>query len=165
MNELRINVRVSQEQKANLTKAANARRKTLTSFMVEAALTEARAPFQESTGCTAGFSGIPSFMVANLHIARRGGKGGYRNAGWHFAIHILSLDPLSADGDEDWGGVLETEFRPILEALECGEEVAVQALAKWMKTRFPEIAKQVPTRRWAQFAAGMFQAHEEGRVL
>ena len=90
-------------------------------------------------------NGLPGYMRASLRTASTGGTNGYEQAGYTLGQHLGSESPLSMEDDE-WD-----------EALAAADEFIddEQRLRTWLASTFPRIWSCVPSKRRAQFVAGV----------
>jgi len=101
-------------------------------------------------------TGVPSFFRACCHEARRGNRCTYAHPGYHLTIHLWSQQPYDMD-DDKWA----KETDRLTNALDQHDDDGVW---NWFKEHFPKCMKLVPTRRKAQFVAGVRQAYDEERI-
>lgn len=101
-------------------------------------------------------TGVPTFFRACCHEASQGNEWTYAHPGYHLAIHLWGQQPYDMD-DDQWA----KETDRLTNALDHQDDDAVW---NWFKEHFPKCMKLVPTRRKAQFVAGVRQAYEEERI-
>jgi Protein of unknown function (DUF1778) len=150
-----IVLRVSTENKQTIKAAADSVDKSLTTFVIDAALKQAeqvkrRPPARGVHG------GLASWFRATCYEASKGGTGGYEAAGFKLAAALGSEIPGDIEDDE-WPAEVEK-----LEALLDGDDD--RAVIDWFEQHYPRFIALVPSRRRAQFVAGVVRAHREGEI-
>jgi len=103
------------------------------------------------------FGGVPSYFRYGCLEAQRGGSSTYFTPAWHLAIHTEENMPDDMDDEEEWEGLVD-ELREA-----AGNEDA-ETVWDWYSKVFPKCMVLVPPRRKDQFAKGVFQAWEDGRL-
>jgi hypothetical protein len=150
-----IVLRISTEDKATIKAAADSVSKSLTTFIIDAALKEAgqvarRPPAKGVHG------GVPSWFRATCYEASKGGTGGYEIAGFKLAAAVGSESPYDLEGDE-WAD----EIDKLKALLDSDDDKPVIA---WFVQHYPKMMALVPARRRDQFVAGVARAYEEDEI-
>jgi hypothetical protein len=96
---------------------------------------------------------LPSYFVLNCAAASAGGRGSYSEAAWHLAVHVWG-DFITHHG-------MSRSIALLDRALERRNEGGVLA---WFDRHYPRCMALVPRRRRAQFARGIWAAHEQERI-
>jgi hypothetical protein len=150
-----VMLRISTEDKATIKAAADSVNKSLTTFITEAALKQARQ-VKRRPPAKGIHGGVPTFFRALCAEAANGGAHGYSVPGSHLANALGSAAPDDLDNDE-W----QVEIDELTGLLADDDDKPVLA---WFVQHFPKCMALVPARRRAQFVVGVRAAHEEGRV-
>ena len=104
--------------------------------------------------------GVPRFMWALCMEARQGGRNTYRNVGYQLAIHLGEQRPADIQLKE-WIEEVEDLNRLLgSDSYTADPEDAWD----WFTSHFPRIMELVPSRRRAQFVAGVREARADGRL-
>lgn len=96
------------------------------------------------------FAGYPTFLRAHLDAASQGGAGGYAEAGFHFGLHVHSMEPFDTDSDE-WAEIIAAELVPLIARRDDAAVVA------WLLRRYPRIMPRVQARRHQNFLSGFYR--------
>lgn len=148
-------LRISIEDKATIKAAAVQVGKSLTTFIVEAALKQVRV-VQRRPPSRGIHGGLPTWFRATCYDAANGGANGYESAGFGLARACGSEIPHDLDFDE-WGIQVD-----VLKGLLDDEDG--DGAWKWFKQHYPKCMVLVPSRRWQQFIDGVRRAHEDGLI-
>jgi hypothetical protein len=148
-----IVLRVEGETKRTLATAASRRGKSMSAFVIDAAVAEARRVEANPPRYESKFRGVPTFFRGNCATAAQGGAGGYRLAGWHLAHHTGRLMEYETDEERD------AKAEELEQALARDDSAAVLA---WYEREFPRCMELVPSRRREQFLKGVFEVAEDG---
>jgi Protein of unknown function (DUF1778) len=150
-----ITIRVDSEDKNLLEAAARNRGMTLTGFALKTLMREAEreAPRQRRN------LKVPILFRTACQEARRGGAGGYIQAGRLLVKHALEQRGTGrleedAEVEEYTEGDALQELNDFL--LEADED---ERALEWCERHFPECLALVPTRRRQQFAEGLIDAY------
>lgn len=147
-------IRVSEEKKKCLEKAARERHKSLTSFLLDAGIKEAQKKLPKVS--PRAFRGAPTFFKALCAEARQGGANNYGLAGHELARHLASNIPYDFEEDE-WLEQLDN----LLNMIE--EERDLDAW-NWFREYYPKCMELVPNRRKDQFLSGVKEYLEKNEL-
>lgn len=163
-----IHVRIDQADKKRLGAAAARRGLTLSSFVVQTLLREAKQEPEPETFAPAGEGeDLPPLFLTACNEAKRGGDG-YTLAGRILILHALG-DASEEVADELSMIVFDMEAAEIGDlpdrtalgvAVDSLTEGPLTALLAWCERNFPEYLAVIPKRRQRQFAQGLAEAHE-----
>jgi hypothetical protein len=148
-------LRISAEDKKAIKAAAERGGKSLTTFITEAAMKQARE-VERRPPAKGIHGGVPTFFRACCMTAASGGESGYASPGWHLASAVGSQIPYDLDLDE-W----EQEVDALKELLADGDD---EGAWDWFKRHYPKCMALVPTRRRDQFVQGVRRAYDEDRI-
>jgi Protein of unknown function (DUF1778) len=155
-------IRVSQEHKERIERAAKCQGLSLTTFVTEAALgaakkvekkqaaAEARAPEKRVPRKTSG--ACPTFFRAVVLEAQLGGAQGYVLAGRQLLGAAASL--IAADDSEE----LYEKYEELGELVYAEDEEGVLG---WFDRELPRCMALIPRRRRSEFLRGVYQEVEE----
>jgi len=154
-------IRISEVDKMAISQAAKETGKTVTSFIVGAALAAVRRTSKHAeargSGSGARHGGVPNWFRAMCGEAARGGNLGYRDVGKRLAESLGGEIPDGLDLDE-WSDALEC-LRS-----DC-EDSDHEGIWEWFAEYFPKAMKLIPDRRLHLFSDGVLEAHEESGGL
>lgn len=102
-----------------------------------------------TTSKVAVYTGVPTFLQAQFRTSRKGGRGGYADAGRQLGKHVNHLEPHGLETDE-WLTSLDAELDPLTAA---DDDVGVLA---WLDARFPAVMSEVPRQRRGSFLRGFY---------
>jgi Protein of unknown function (DUF1778) len=150
-----IIMRVDPEIKERIEEAAATVGKSLTTFVLEAAMNAADnvsidAPVGKNQD-------VPMYFAIHCMEARHGGANGYENAAYHLAIHVLNEAP----DDVTWPQWQE-ECRRLYDLCRHGDD---NGIWNWFKDHYPRCMKLVPGRRKKRFLQGVYQAYQDDKML
>jgi hypothetical protein len=147
-------VRVDEEAKQRIKKAAHAAGKSMTAFVLENAMQaveklERSRPRESRVNRGA----CPTFFRACCATAKSGGDSGYKWAAYELTRALDGLCPDELDAPE-WTDHLEV----LSDLLEEADE---EAILEWFDDNLPRCMKLVPRRRRGSFLEGVLQFVEE----
>ena len=151
-----IHIRIDEDAKQTIEEAARRQGKSLTTFVVDAAVKAANRVPEDRERSKRRFQGVPTYFRACCMEATRGGELGYGHPAYHLSIHLCTEVPWAADFD-GWSD----EIQRLLEHLANRDDEGVW---EWFIEHFPSWMKLVPRRRWSQFVHGVHLAYEEDRI-
>lgn len=148
-----IIVRADPETKLRIAAAARRLGRSVTTFMLEAALKAAGKVEAMPTSSPAlqkpkGRGACPSYFMALCQEAKRGGANGYWTAGHELARHVAEHADAALDSD-DWDGRLDG----LQSLIDLQDDEGVLA---WFDSELPRCMKLVPARRRQQFLKGVY---------
>jgi hypothetical protein len=145
-------LRISIEQKAEIQSGANALGQSLTTFVIDAALKQARRVAKRPP--TRGVhGGVPTWFRATCYEAANGGATSYETAGRKLASAVGAEVPHNVDLD-DW----VAEVAVLIDLLAGKDE---RGAWEWFQQHYPKFMALVPARRREQFIAGVLRAYLE----
>lgn len=162
-----IIVRVDRATKDRIAAAAGRLGKSLTTFILEAAVgaanrvEAARTRKEQSKGKWA----CPDWFATACREAGHGGTGGYALAGLKLARALPLLVPRGV-GEEEWYRQLDA----LADLLHVGHEPGTRpepdgrAVWEWFNDHLPRCAALVPARRRRQFLAGVYASVKDGTI-
>ena len=151
-----LHIRVDQDTKQTIEEAARRQGKSLTSFVIDAAVKAANRVPEDQVRSARKSRGVPKYFRACCMEASRGGELGYGHPAYHLSIHLDSEVPWEADID-GWNDEIQT----LLEHLENHDD---EGIWDWFTEHYPACMELVPRRRWKQFVQGVYVAHEQDRI-
>jgi hypothetical protein len=159
MTSTTILLRISTENKARIKAAADIAGKSLTTFLVEAAVKRAAKTTSKNTVPSQGVRGsLPAWFRVICNEAAQGGSIGYGAAGYKLAASVAGVPPVSLESNEwKW----QEEISLLQDLLSEGNRAGVW---DWIEFHYPKLMALVPTRRKEQFIDGVFQAHGRGEI-
>jgi hypothetical protein len=159
-----IILRVHEDEKSRLEKAAGESGLTLTSFLLKAAERQAKEVDRKSARRTTslkrathhGSGALPTFFRATCMEAQRGGDRGYDWAGYTLFG--------AAAGLIEWRShkKLQETFEELKDAIEQGDDAAV---LEWFDRELPRCMALIPKRRRGTFLRGVYEAEEQTGVV
>ena len=153
-------LRMTPEDKKKITGAAKRQGESITFFVTEAALKEAKKVLlrkeREMTVTRPAHGGIPTFFRALCLTASQGGTHSYKDAGYSFAMATESEIPFDADFD-DWNKMLEK----VRGYIKNGDR---ESIWQWYRGVYPQAMKLVPSRREDAFVDGILEAYNDGKL-
>jgi hypothetical protein len=150
-----LHIRVDEETKVLIERAARQEGKSLTTFVLDAAKYAAMR-VHLTRRLPASHRGVPKHFETFCLEAKRGGARGYFNAGYALATCLDAEIPWGLS-DEEW----QVEVGRLKEHIAKGND---EAAVDWFVGRYPKSMKLVPRRRWTRFVAGVRAAYEQGRI-
>ena len=148
-----IVMRVDPETKQRIGEAALKAGKSITTFVLEAAM---RAATRELTAPRRQYKGVPKYFGIRCSEAQRGGSGGYEAAGYQLAMHVHTEHPLEGTLAE-W----QNECAQLCDLCRSRDDEDVWT---WFADHYPRCMELVPDRRRDQFLKGVYKAYEDGRM-
>jgi hypothetical protein len=145
-----IIVRADEAIKARLKAAARSKGRSLSAFVIEAAIAAAAKEESRVSNSTTGFRGVPRFFRALCAEATNGGASGYRSAGYEIMRHVMDL----IEGDDWAGGRLD-------ELAQYARQGDDDAIIAWFQAEFPQCVALIPERRLDQFVGGVREAFDD----
>jgi hypothetical protein len=155
-------LRMMPEDKRKITGAAQRQGKSITDFVTQTALKEAKRVLlrkeknMETTVMRPSHGGIPTFFRALCLTASQGGTHSYKDAGYSFGMATVSEIPFDADFDE-WNKILEGVRRYI-------EKKNREGIWQWYRRIYPHAMELVPNRKKDVFVDGILEAHDDGKL-
>ena len=142
-----LTIRIQEDEKSRIEEAATRRGKTLSAFVLEAAMkATSRVEDEDPAKVSRGPQGVPAFFRTLCETAQAGGGEGYGLAGRMLARHAPDLIPE---------GVSKAEWRRQVDGLIVlsGRRMDWK-VAEWFDQHFPECMTHVPSRRRLVFVQG-----------
>lgn len=150
-----IVVRVDTELKRRLEAAARKSGGTLTSFVLDASERAAIKEEAKPVSCRWDRR-VPQFFRKCCDHATSGGSQGYVRCGYVFAERLDRHPPR---------GVSESDLEERLLLLEGFlQEGDDDAIWNWLRANYPQCLTLIPSRRKAQFLAGVYQAFDDQKM-
>ena len=152
-------LRISTENKATIKEAATIVGKSLTTFITDAALKQAKQ-VERRPPARGVHGGVPSWFRATCYEASKGGAGGYKIAGYKLASSLGKESPHDIEDDE-WSeeieklkGLLDVAVKRSSHGPYTRIDDGAPVIA-WFTEHYPKAMALVPARRRDQFVAGV----------
>ncbi len=155
-------VRMATEDKKQIADAAKKRGESITNFITNTVLKEAKKvqvikeASMENTVTRPTHGGIPTFFKALCMTASEGGAHNYRYVGYSFGAATEGEIPWDADYDE-WWKMLD-EVRKYIKNEDR------KNIWQWYKNVYPNAMKLLPARRKDSFIDGILEAYTDGKL-
>lgn len=151
-----LTIRVPQELKDQLAKAAQATGQSLSTFVLQAARRAAAKVTTRTSPDTQATGACPSFFRSLCATATAGGGHGYDRAGYELARHAHSLGP-DAMPERTWEQRVD-------ELSDLCHKSQNEAVAQWFRKNLPACMKLVPRRRHLTLAEGAIECYHDGNL-
>jgi hypothetical protein len=151
-----VMLRISTQDKTAIKEAAERRGKSLTTFITEAAVKQARAA-EPKKAARLVHGGVPSWFRGTCFEAAQGGTSNYSHAGYKLARSLGSVQPWEA-GDDEWTAAVE-QLKTLI------DNDNEDAVWDWFAEHVPKFVALIPSRRRDQFLAGIYRAREADEII